>query len=151
MQQHGDDGDVAVQRSHNLQPDHVIRVIETPPSCSVGRARPCGTDQREQHVARADALIDHPPKILSGRDVGDVEENALRAEIRFKSLEQPSRVAFDVLAPIADEDACHIKAVALLASRCRATGGAHRCGASSGFIAPTLRLCSARDRGRCLS
>ena len=107
LHQHGNDRDVPPQRGGYFQPNEVLRGVETPSPVLVGGMQPVPADQRQQHVAGADMLIDAAAKVAARLDAGNVDEDAILAETRLQTLEQATGLPLAIIASVTDEDARH--------------------------------------------
>ena len=108
VDEHRDDRNVALQRACRLQPDEVERVVEATLAFRIGDGEPVLADDREQHAARCNLLLDRAPKVTAGLDAGNVHEHRVLAESIAQIFEQAPGVAFGVVAPVADEDSAHL-------------------------------------------
>ena len=83
LHQHGNDGDVPPQGGGYFEPNEVPRGVEAPSPVLVGGVEPVPADQRQQHVAGADMLIDDAAKVATRLDAGNVDKDAIFAATRL--------------------------------------------------------------------
>ena len=96
-------------RGGNLEPEEIVRVVQSPSLRSVLHRRPVLADDSEQNRARLELALDDCDEVVTGRDVirNDVIgifENAVTPEPGAKMLQERTDDVSAVLAPIADED-----------------------------------------------
>jgi hypothetical protein len=56
LEQDWDHGDIALESGPDLDPDRILRVIQTAISSFITRIEPVGSDQRKQHLAFGDRI-----------------------------------------------------------------------------------------------
>ena len=107
LNEHGNDGDVPPQRGGYFQPNEILRGIEAPSPVLVGGVQPVPADQRQQHVAGADMLIDDAAKVAARLDTVNVDEDAILPETRLQALEQAAGLSLAIIASVTNKDARH--------------------------------------------
>jgi hypothetical protein len=107
LHQDGNDGDVSPQGGGYLQPNEVVSGVKTPSPVLIGGVEPVFTNQRQQHVAGADMLINNATKVAAGLDAGNVDEDAILAEPRLQAFEHAAGLTLAIVASVTDEDARH--------------------------------------------
>ena len=101
----GNDADAPSERGLDLDAHEVARVVQATAIVRVGAREPMPADDGDKRVAPADALGKDIDEIEAGRDIVDVEEDALVSEPFSQAIVDSSREAAGVLAPVTDEDA----------------------------------------------
>ena len=107
LDQHWDYRNVPVKGGCDFQTHEIIGIIEAPCAGLVGRFQPLVSDDREQHMALVNTLLDCIPEIGSELDRVDVLKQMLLAKGCFQVIENPARNIRRILASIRDKDVSH--------------------------------------------
>ena len=103
--EHGDDPDVAsLEGGGHLDPDKIVRVVESAPSAVVCGRDPIGPDYGDQNPAGADGGLDVLDEVDAGLHGVDVHKDPLRAELPLEALVDSPRIRRGGATAVADED-----------------------------------------------
>jgi hypothetical protein len=109
----GNDANVALERSLNLDPDEIVRIVEPAQTVLVGAGNPVPSNDRDERITRADAIGQDIEPINSKVDVVDVEEDVFALKPLHHAVMDRTRGERGLFPPIADEDAArHLDALA---------------------------------------
>jgi CheY-like chemotaxis protein len=98
-----DDWDVAPERRRYLDANEVMNVFQASIVLLVACVKPVGANNREQHFALGDCLVERLDEIDAQRDSVDVHEQEFAAELLFQSVVHSSRVTRAAVPAVADE------------------------------------------------
>jgi len=98
VDEHWDHGETPLERCFNLDSNKVFRVVDSP-RC-IDFPRPTWSDHGNNHVAPAKSRVDVFPKVVTERYGINVHEDGVAAEMRTKTVVDPSGNAGRILPPI---------------------------------------------------
>ena len=104
FQHNGDHGDVALEGGRDLDPHEIVGTIEASSSIFVTHIQPLVPDNREQHAAFGNLLLQDVDEIDSEGNPVNVHKKEIAAKLASQPIVDASRVARAVRAAIADED-----------------------------------------------
>ena len=107
LDQHGNDGNVALQRRGCFEADEIVRVVEPYPPLIVDRIEPSLADHGQKDATGRDVVIDGLAKVAAGFNRRHIDEHGVRAEVPGEIVEQAAGLSFGIFAAIADEDRSH--------------------------------------------
>src|SRR5271166_6628256 len=111
VDKNGNDTNVAFERSLNLDPDKIIRIVETTPI--VGAGSPVPSDDRDKRVTSADAISQNVEPINAKVDIVDIEEDVFAVQQLHYAIMDCARGERGLFSSIANEDAAaHLDALA---------------------------------------
>src|SRR5262245_29549893 len=110
LEEHRDHPDVALQGCSDFMADEVTGVLQPPPPLGIGDREPVPADERDQDVARAYRALDGLHEVEAGLDAVDIHEDVVAAVMVAQAVMQATGRRTALLAPVADEDACHLPA-----------------------------------------
>ena len=105
VDQHRDDVLAQALRGFDLDPNPVVGIVEPAAAVDVDDIGPAPADDSEKDVALLDAGRQFLSEIAAGRDIVDVDENALARERRFELVVEPPCGGLILAASVIDENA----------------------------------------------
>ncbi len=102
--QHGHDGNAALERARQLEAHVVAGLLEAGAALGRRGVEPVATDHRQHGVARVERAVDRDREVLARRDGADVLEDASRAQAGAQCVGEAPGVPAGVVAPVAEED-----------------------------------------------
>ena len=137
LQQHRRHRDVSFERGRDFLAHEIVRVVQPSLSGGVPDVEPVGADQRQQRVARFEAVMETLPKVAPERDAVDVHEDGRLADIIGEFDRQGSGLSLGISSPVADENPGHLRRLRICWRRTPA--GAF--GRAAGRAGPGLAAC----------
>ena len=100
----GNDANVPLERSLNLDPDKIIRIVEATPIVFVCARNPVPSDDRHKRVASADAIREDVEPINTKIDVIDIKEDVFALQPLHHAIMDRTRGERRLFPPIANAD-----------------------------------------------
>src|SRR5882672_12835839 len=98
MHEYRDDQLVLFERGRDLDADEVVGLVEPPGTLVIARVEPALTDDRQQHIAFRDLLLQHAYEVAPWRNAVDVHEEFVAWKHLLQTVEQAAGVA-GIVAP----------------------------------------------------
>jgi hypothetical protein len=111
MDEHGDDGDIPLQRRGSFEPYKIKGIIEAPLAGLILRLGPLSPYDRQEDSTSGNTLVNRFAKIAPGLDGSDIHKHRVFAEVASEIVEQATRFAFRVISAITEEDCPHCNRV----------------------------------------